>query len=194
MPGDRFRSFVGSVSLSGLFLLVGWGAGLLMCRWQTFQFERKVTLGQILQSCVLLALFFLANHVYQRTHDVRRKRIEILIDMVGGILAMSGLAHKSFLECTTHGRVSPRMRRNLDSALTDYSNALEELEQVVTYRGGFRQDFGLDQLKRDRKKYKDLVTESPYPIRMPSDRITAAAKLHTRIRSNLRRVQLELSA
>ena len=165
-----------------------------MCRWQTFQFERKVTLGQVIQTCILLAIFFLANHVYEKTHEVRRKKMEILIDMVGGILAKSGKAHESFIECTARGPVSTRMRRNLDSALTDYSNALEELEQVVAYPGRFPKDLGLDQLKKDRKNYKDLVTESPYPVRMPSDRITAAAKLHTQIRSNLRRVQLELSA
>ena len=193
MPRDRFRSFVSRASLSAFFLLVGWGGGLLVYRWQDFQFERKITLGQVVQNCIFLAIFFLANHVYEKTHDVRRKKTEILIDMVGGILAKSGQAHESFLECTVHGRVSSRMRRSLDSALTDYSNALEELEQVVVDPGRFPEDLGLDLLKKDRKKYKDLVTESPYPVRIPSGRITAAAKLHTQIRSNLRRVQLELS-
>ena len=193
MPAERLRSFASKVSLFGLFLLIGLGAGLLLCCWKAFQFKPSITLGQIVQSCVLLSLFFLANHVYEKTHDIRKKKIEILIDMVGGILKKSGQAHESFRTCAAHGKVSPRMRLDLDSALTDYSNALEELEQVVTDSGKFPRVSHLDQLKQDRKNYKDLVTESPYPVSIPSGRITAAAKLHTRIRSNLRCFQLGLS-
>ena len=193
MPAERLRSFASKVSLLGLFLLVGLGVGLLLCYWEAFQFKPTITLGQVAQNCVLLALFFLANHVYEKTHTIRKKKTEILIDMVGGILAKSEEAHKSFRTCAAHGTVAPRMRRDLDSALTDYSNALEELEQVVTHPGTFPQDFCLDQLKQDRKNYKDLVTESPYPGSILPDRITKASHLHTRIRSNLRRFQLELS-
>ena len=99
--------------------------------------------------------------------------------MAGGILTQVEQVHVSFLRWTDP--VSVRMRRDLDSALTDYSNAVRELEEVLKC---FQQSPGadaLEELKRNRNDYKDLVTESPYPISMPDQRITQEARIHTKL-------------
>lgn len=191
MPTAFNRSFISNAALFIFFIFVGTGAGLLLCWWEAFKFKPSITLGQVVQTCVLLLIFLLANHLYAKSHDRRKKKIEILVDMAGGILTQVEQVHVSFLRWTDP--VSVRMRRDLDSALTDYSNAVRELEEVLKYFQQFPGADALEELKRNRNDYKDLVTESPYPISMPDQRITQEARIHTKIRSHLRYFQMQLS-
>ena len=187
------RSFICTATLCLFFMIVGLAVGLLLHRWEVFKFSPSITLGQVVQISTLLLIFILANHVYAKAHDIRKKRIEILVGMVGGILTQEEQSHRSFLRCATEVRVSSRMRHDFDSSLRHYSNALEELEQVLRpYRNDTLSN-DLEALKRNRSDYKKLTTESPYPISIPARRITDATNLHKEIRANLYNFQLQLT-
>lgn len=194
MPVLLDRSIVGTVCLCLFFMIVGGAVGMLLLKWETFKFCPTLTLGQFVQVSMLLLIFLLANHVYAKAHDIRKKRIEILIDMVGGIIDQEGQAHSSFLKCATEEKVTPRRRRDLDSSLRNYSNALEEFEQVLRPYRNATLSTELEALKRNRSDYKKLTTETPYPVSIPGQRITDATKFHNKTRANLYNFQLQLTA
>ena len=75
MPKAFNRSFISNAALFIFFIFVGTGAGLLLCWWEAFKFKPSITLGQVVQTCVLLLIFLLANHLYAKAHDRRKKKI-----------------------------------------------------------------------------------------------------------------------
>ena len=77
--------------------------------------------------------------------------------------------------------------------LRDYSNAVNELEQVLTSSPQIPEIPGFKKLRRGREKYKDLVTAEPYPVSLPQERRTKESQLYTKVRSDLRRFQLRLT-
>ncbi len=187
------RSFAGVAALCALFAVAGVGAGLLLGSWDGFEFYPSIALGQILQTCVLLFIFLLANHVYAKAHDSRKKQAEILHDMVDEIFAQVRQSRAIFLECAGQKSVPISVRGRLDSALRDYSNAVNELEQVLEHSGQGTDVSGFKELRRNRQKYKDLVTQSPYPTSLPAERIALESKLYSKIKSNLRKFQMDLA-
>ena len=193
MPKSFNRSLAGIVCLCVFCTLVGLAGGWLFSQWKCFKFVPSISLGQTVQSCVLLLVFLLANQFYAKAHDIRKKRIEILVDIVGGIIAQAEQAHANFGKCAGQGALSSAMRLTLDSSLRDYSNSVEELEQVLKRSGYSFEPDALEELKKNRSEYKDLVTETPYPKRMPEHLIPRESKLHMKIRSNLRDFQMNLS-
>ncbi len=160
---------------------------------QCFQFIPQITLGQAVQTAALLLIFVTAHRYYEKAHDRRRKRIEILANQVDGILVRVEESHAVFLRCADSGSVTEVMRFRLDSALREYSNAVWGLEDVLKQSGHLEGATGLARVKDDRSAYKDLVTETPYPNRVPRDRIAQESKLHSEIRSNLVSLQLEIT-
>ena len=188
------KSFAGAASLCMLFAVIGMGAGLLLGRWEAFDFQPSIALGQIVQTCVLLFIFVLANHVYAKAHDSRKKRVEILVDMIGGILTQAQQANSVFRECVQRGSVSRRLRLRLDQTLRDYSNAVNELGQVLEHSGQSSVAPGFKELRQDRQKYKNLVTESPYPASLPAERVKQESRLYSKLKSNLRKFQMDLAS
>ena len=93
MPRLLDRAFVSNAVLAAFYASVGLGAGFLLCCWEAFKFNPSITLGQVVQICTLLFIFLGANLVYAKAHDIRKKRIEILVDMVGDILDVVKQAH-----------------------------------------------------------------------------------------------------
>lgn len=193
-PPDR--SFAGTAGLCALFALVGLGSGLLLDRWEAFNFQPDIALGQIVQTCALLFIFLLANHFYAKAHDVRKKKVEILVDMVGEILKQAQQANSIFRECAQGGAVSRRLRLSLDQALRNYSNAVDELGQVLEHSGPSAAGPGFEELQRNRAEYKDLVTESPYPesLPVPAKRTKQESMLYSKLKSNLRKFQMDLAS
>ena len=59
------------------------------------------------------------------------------------------------------------MRTRLDRALSEYSNAVNALGQVLEHSGQSPGVSGFEELRRDREEYKDLVTAAPYPASLP---------------------------
>lgn len=188
------KSFAGAASLCMLFAVIGMGAGLLLGRWEAFDFQPSIALGQIVQTCVLLFIFVLANHVYAKAHDSRKKRVEILVDMVGEILKQAQHANSIFRECAQGGAVSQRLRLSLDQALKDYSNAVNELGQVLEHSGQSTAAPGFEELQRNRAEYKDVVTESPYPASLPAKRIRQESMIYSKLKSNLWKFQMDLAS
>ena len=173
--------------------ILGLVAGLLLSQWQSLRLIPQITLGQALQTAALLLIFLTAHRYYERAHDRRRKRIEILVDVVNGVRASAEESHAVFLRCADSESVSRGMRLRLDGALREYSNAVRGLEDVLKQSGHLDETTGLAEVKDDRAAYKDLVTEAPYPCRLPQVRIPDESKLHSKIRSNLVRLQLEVT-
>ena len=173
--------------------ILGFIAALLVGQWELARFTPQITLGQALQTAALLVIFLAAHRHYERAHDRRRKRIEILGDVVKGVLGGAEEAHAVFLKCADGESVSERMHLRLLGALREYSNAVSGLEDVLRRSGHLDEARGLASVKDDRADYKDLVTEAPYPSRLPQERIPHESKLHSKIRSNLVRLQLDLT-
>lgn len=176
-----------------LALVLGLIAGLFLCQLQSCRFIPHITLGQALQTVALLLIFVTAHRYYEKAHDRRRKKIEILVNMIGGILTRVEESHTVFLRCADHAVLPEFMRFRLDSALREYSNTVRALEDVLEQSGHQGDASGLLKVKDDRVAYKDLVTETPYPKRLPSDRIAQESKLYSKIRSNLVSLQLEIA-
>lgn len=193
-PPDRFFAVWPVAGLCALFALVGLGSGLLLGRWEAFDVEPSITLGQLVQTFVLLVIFLLANHFYAKAHDVRKKKVEILVDMVGEILKQAQRANSIFRECAQGGAVSRRSRLSLNQALKDYSNAVNELGQVLEHSGQNAAGPGFEELQRNRAEYKDVVTESPYPVSLPAERIRQESMLYSKLKSNLRKFQMDLAS
>ena len=186
-------SFVYKVVLAAFSAFVGLGAGFLLCCWEAFKFKPVITLGQAVQVGTLLLIFYWANHVYAKAHDIRKKRIEILVDMVGDILDQAKQAHSIVRKCAGQNPVSSDVRLRLDSALTDYSNAVYELDEVLKHSPHIPKISGVKKLLRGREEYKDLITEAPYPTSLPQERLSQESKLYSKIRSDLRSFQLRLT-
>lgn len=193
MPKWLDRTFVNKAVLAVSSAFVGVGVCLLLYCWEALKFNPSITLGQVVQIGTLLLIFFWANLVYAKAHDIRKKRIEILVDMVGDILVQVQQAHSIVLECSGQDLISTDKRLRLDNALRDYSNAVNELEQVLNRSPYILETPGFKKLRRDREKYKDLVTAAPYPASLPQNRLTQESKLWSKVRSNLRRFQLQLA-
>ena len=173
--------------------ILGFVVALSLCQWQSFRFIPHITFGQALQTSALVLIFLTAHRYYEKAHDRRRKRIEFLVDTVNGVRARAEESHSEFLRCSKCESVSERMRFSLDSALREYSNAVRGLEEVLEQPGHLGETTGLAGVKDDRAAYKDLVTEAPYPCRLPQERIPQESKIQSNIRSNLTRLQLELT-
>ena len=186
-------SFAGVAGLCAFCAFAGLGAGLLLCRWEALEIEPSIGLGQIVQTGALLLVFLLANHVYAKSHDSRKKKVEILVDMVDEILTQAQQANSIFRKCAGRESVSIPMRKRLNRALSEYSNAVNVLGQVLEHSGQSPGVSGFEELRRDREEYKNLVTESPYPISLPEERIVQESKLYSKIRSNLRKFQIDLA-
>lgn len=193
MPRLLDSSFVYKVVLAAFSALVGLGAGFLLCCWEAFKFNPSITLGQVVQVCTLLFIFLVANQIYAKAHDSRKKRVEILADMVGDILVLVKQTGSIVFECAGQDSVSHPMRLRLDSALTDYSNAVRELEEVLEHSPRIPETPGFEKLRWGREKYKDLVTAAPYPASLPLERLTKESKLRSKIQSDLRSFQLRLA-
>ena len=187
------RSLIGAAGRCALCAFAGLAAGLLLCRWDAFEFQASIALGQIVQTCVLLLVFLLANHVYAKAHDSRKKRGEILVDMVGEIHTHVQQAHSILGECVDQEPIPIPMRRRLYSALRDYSNAVNELEQVLKHSGQSTEESGFEDLRQNREDYKYLVTKWPHPTSLLVERIAGESKLYSKIKSNLRKFQMDLA-
>ena len=185
---------LGESGLWALLMFVGIVAGLVLCQLPSFRFIPQITLGQALQTATLLLIFVAAHRFYEKAHDRRRKKIEILVNVVSSILTRVEGAHTVFLGCADSGTVSELMRFRLDGALREYSNEIKGLEDVLKQPGCFGEVTSFARVKDDRAEYKDLVTESPYPKQLPQNRIAEESKLYSKIRSNLVSLQLELAA
>lgn len=185
-----------SLSNSGVwpfFIIPSFVAGLFLCKLQSLKFVPEITLGQVLQTATLLLIFVTAQRYYQKAHDRRRKRIEILVNVIDDILTRVDKCHAVFLEGADGESVSEVMRFRIDSALREYSNAVKGLEDVLAQSGHLEEVSSLVNVKDDRAAYKDLVTETPYPNELPPSRIAIESKRHSTIRSNLVGLQLEIA-
>ena len=193
MPKPPGRYFAGAAGLFVFCAFAGLVTGLLLFCWEVLKFELSISLGQIVQTGALLVVFLLTNHVYAKSHDSRKKKVEILVGMVDEILTQAQQANSIFHQCAGRKSVSIPMRTRLDSALRGYSNAVNELAHVLEHSGQSLEVSGFEKLRRDREEYKNLVTESPYPISLPVMRIPRESKLYSKIRSNLRKFQMDLA-
>ena len=180
--------------LCSVAVVLGLIAGFVLSQWQSLQFVPQVTLGQALQTGALVLIFIIAHRYLERTHDHRRKTVEILVDMVRGTLDRVDHTHEVFLECAGREAISEIERFRLDGALRDYSNSVKAIEDVLEQAVHIKEAADLSRVKDDRFEYKDLVTESPYPGLVPKDRIPEESKLYSKIRADLVGLQLRLSS
>ena len=146
----------------------------------------------MMQSGVLLLIFLLAHHIYAKAHDRRKKKTDMLVDMVGDILKQVGKAHEIILENAGQQSLSVRNRILLNSALRDYSNAINDLEEAQIHSLHIPDTPGFEQLRRDREQYKDRVTAAPYPTSLPLTLLLDESNFYKLARSNLRNFQLQL--
>lgn len=173
--------------------LIGLGGGIVLCRFGAVEFDPKIDLGDLVQAVTVIAIFLIANQVYQRLHDDRRKRVEILIDVAGDALTEVDKVHTASEECGDDGDISRECRLVLDSALTRYSNAVYTLEEALKQYSVPWRTSEFENIKTDREAYKDLLTAFPYPQRFPQSMRSEEAKKYGQIRTNLRLFQLRLS-
>jgi len=109
----------------GLLLVVlGVLVGFFLSVFKYLYIGRSIEVGHILQMVTVILLFFAANVIYQKLHDRRQKRIELLIDLANDALTEVEKVHSAFAECNTGGAISGVARQKLDSALSGYSNAI----------------------------------------------------------------------
>ena len=86
------------------------------------------------------------------------------------------------------------MRLRLDQTLRDYSNAVNELGRVLEQSGQSSAAPGFEELRQDRQKYKNLVTESPYPASLLAERVKQESRLYSKLKSTLRKFQMDLAS
>ncbi len=165
---------------------------MIVNKWTERTFTPSLALGQILQIVASLLVFVLADHVYANVHDYRQKRVGILVDMASTVLAQVDRVHSAFLKCQGRNPIPRKLRFELDGAFTDYGNALFELEQVLPDTVHSNVGPSFEDLKENRRAYKDLVTGAPYPIHSSSDRIVVESNCYTTARSNIRKFQIQL--
>ena len=155
-------------------------------------FTAKVTLGQILQSGILLLVFLLANHYYVKTHDARKMQAEIRADAADNVVCAVTNVHSAFSKFAGLGQNSESLHLELTRTLREYSSAIGILETAV-------QDLptgvspGFDELYRDRQAYKDLLTGFPYPTEVPMGRFAEESNMYRRIQSNILLFRLALA-
>ena len=147
-----------------LVLVLGLAAGLFLEPLQSFKFIPQITLGQAVQTAALLLIFMTAHRYYEKAHDRRRKRIEILANQVNGILVRVDESHEVFLRCADNGSVSEVMRFRLDSALREYSNAVRGLEDVLKQSGHLDEATSMPRVKDDRAAYRTWLLKHPILI------------------------------
>lgn len=196
MPKRLKASLAGRLGVLAIFavptLLLGIVIGLILHHWNSFQFEPRIALGQVLQTVTLLLLFGLANHYYVKTHETRKKTAEILVGMVEDVLTQVAEIHSRFVKLSPSGSLKTEERRLFDSAFRGYSNLIVELADVLRKSNLDSAALDFDTIQEHRQEYKNLITDSPYPQRLPTDRIVQESKLYVEIRSHLRQFQLRL--
>ena len=154
-------------------------------------FTAKVTLGQILQSGILLLVFLLANHYYVKTHDARKMQAGIRADAAENVADAVKNVHSVFSKFTDRGEYSESLHLELTRTLREYSSAIGMLETAVKDLDTGVSP-GFDELYRDRQAYKDLLTGSPYP-KVPRGRFVEESNMYRRIQSNILLFRLALA-
>lgn len=195
MSNTGLKPFVVNICILVLVAFMGVSLGLFLGQSAAIRFEPSVTMGQALQSIVLLLVFVLANHVYTKIHETRKKKVEILVDVINDVLIHVQNMHSAFRECIQDDTedVSELARFRLDGALTNYGNAIHQLEGMFGHMVRIPVDPDLNALRRNREEYKDLITSYPYPTKLPKGRIAEEAKLYGEICLKLRLFQLQLT-
>ena len=80
-------------------LVAGLALGVFLTQQTPFKFVPRVELGPMLQTAAIQFLFVLANHVDSDLHDIRKKRTEIVIDLVANVQREVPLLHEDFVSC-----------------------------------------------------------------------------------------------
>ena len=178
----------------GLCLVVGIALGALLTSVDRLDFQGTITLGQLFQGLLILGMFLLGHHSYTRIHDRRSRKLNVLFDVVSDVLEKSEQMHKCFWDCLeAEGKLSNAKRRRFDASLSNYDYSLHELETIVEIHGDLSHVDDMESLVEDRHKYRDYVTDSPYPEQMSHQKAEQESTLHMDLRSNLRRFQFKLS-
>ena len=182
-----------TLAVLALGLVVGLALGAFLTQQTPFQFVPEVALGPVLQTAAVLFLFVLANHVYSNLHNIRKKRMEIVIDMVADVQREVTHLHQDFVECGCDQDVTRVQRLALQRGLQGYSGALKTLEQALTLakRPGTAEE--MQKLIRDRSKYRVLITDVPHPIQFTPQRIKDESIQFNQIRSRLGLFRLSLA-
>lgn len=144
-----------------------------------FSFDGLATLG------IGLLLFLGVQLVYTRISDDRRAERDLLIslakDVVAAVDEVDGICEQlNPLEQFQDGHVA-----TLNSALQKYSNSLRMLDAAVK---GCKLEGPGDLLARcseDRYRYKDFLTDSPYPNRFAAGSRRQQQALHSQLKENL---------
>ncbi len=173
-------------------LLAGLVGGVIIAKCNVDWFSPTVTLGQVLQSGILLVVFLLANHYYAKTHDARKKQAEIRVDVAGNVADAVKDVHTTFGEFASLGEIPEALKIKLAISLREYSNAIgmlevaaKDLDDVVSP--------SFDELFLDRQNYKAMLTGAPYPTKIPMDRFDEESKMYRKIQSNLLLFRLALA-
>ena len=190
-PGQGFgRWALGAAVVVGL--LVGLIGGVIIAKCSLDWFSPTVTLGQVIQSGILLVVFLLANHYYAKTHDARKKQAEIRADLAGDVADAVKDVHTTFAEFASLGEIPEELNIKLARSLREYSNAIgmldvavKDLDRVVSP--------SFEELFLDRQNYKAMLTGAPYPTKIPMERFVEESKMYRNIQSNLLLFRLALA-
>ncbi len=172
--------------------LLGIVIGAVLACQEANWFSPRVNLGQVLQAGMLLVVFFLANHYYVKVHDVRKKLVEIRIDIADDVAETAREVHSTYSRCEDAKEISRSRQAEIYRCLRSYSNAVYTLgrtlreSEVPTFA-----DFEV--LREDREKFRDILTSDPYPDRVSIEQLRRESKMYDKIRSNIRMFQLKLA-
>lgn len=185
---------VTSIAISlAVAAILGISAGIALCHYREIRLDTELSVGDVLQFIAILAVFFLANHVYEGLHDGKRRETELLLQIVNDALASVEQVRVAVQACQGKDPIDETARIALQASLKTYANAVYAIEEALgeCERGTSKPT--LEKIKKDREACKDELTESPYPSRIDAAVVQNSLSRLDANRSRLRLLQLELA-
>lgn len=152
----------------GVSCAIGIALGLLFANRGLIELDAKIGAGHLVQAAVVLGVFLLAQDLYERLHDTRRATAEALLLLVDSVLNELD-AVRGAVEAVPSGLLSQESRNRIHNALSRYGKAVATLEKGLGVCGLMTAEKELAKIKSRREEYKDLVTESPFPMEISEE-------------------------
>ena len=180
------------VALAIVSFLSGMLVGTILVAFVQGWISTNVTLGQILQTIVVVMIFFLANLYFARIHERRKREADIRIEVVGDVAKAVQETHKAYIRCVPEQVISSDIRLQVEHCLRRYSNAVYTLERALHGVDSWTRP-RFDELRKDRAAFKDLLTSDPYPSSVSDNLLSKESNLYGEIQANIRLFQLKLA-
>ena len=192
-PVRRKRGLEVASFSAPIILVIVLGAFCILAEWRgPASLDLTLSVGQILQSLVLLAICFLVNHYYSRANDSRRMEVRICDNVAEQVSNSAREAHQRFAEAAGSGDVlgDQQLRTDLVESLRRYGNSIKTLDEVV---GGLqlKDPPSIEAIREDRERYRDL-TNDPFPLEFPIDCLRRESSIYEQIQRNITMFRLKL--